>query len=149
MTMESKRFSDFGPFRVDRQKRLLMQDSNPLPLPPKALDVLIFLIDNRGRAIEKAEFMRAVWPDSFVEEGNLSQNIFLLRKTLGDGQDGQRYILTVPGVGYRFVPGVTEHDGQPSEQLISPSDRTSGAQPPLVSSRRAVLRIVFYGTPWF
>ena len=80
----------------------------------------LFLIDNRNRVIEKAEFMKAVWPDSFVEEGNLSQNIFLLRKTLGDGQDGQRYILTVPGVGYRFVPEVAEQEEQAPAQ--SPAD---------------------------
>ena len=110
MTEQTKRFCDFGPFRVDRQKRLLLQGSENLAPPPKALDVLLFLIDDRGRVIEKAEFMQAVWPDSFVEEGNLSQNIFLLRKTLGEGQDGQRYILTVPGVGYRFVPEVIERD---------------------------------------
>jgi DNA-binding winged helix-turn-helix (wHTH) protein len=77
----------------------------------------LFLIDNRGRVIEKPEFMRAVWPNSFVEEGNLSQNIFLLRKTLGDGQDGQRYILTVPGLGYRFVSEVAEHELQGPVEL--------------------------------
>jgi len=110
MTQQRKRFCDFGPFRMDRQKRLLLHGSETLPLPPKAFEVLLFLIDNRNRVIEKPEFMKAVWPDSFVEEGNLSQNIFLLRKTLGDGQDGQRYILTVPGVGYRFVPEVTEKE---------------------------------------
>src|SRR5580704_7775132 len=108
MTQQTKRFCEFGPFRLDRQKRSLMQGSELLALPPKALEVLLFLMDNRGRVIEKSEFMQAVWPDSFVEEGNLSQNIFLLRKTLGDGQDGQRYILTVPVVGYRFVPVVAE-----------------------------------------
>src|SRR5580700_12038037 len=110
MTQQTKRFCEFGPFRLDRQKRSLMQGSELLALPPKALEVLLFLMDNRGRVIEKSEFMQAVWPDSFVEEGNLSQNIFLLRKTLGDGQDGQRYIVTVPGVGYRFVPEVAEQE---------------------------------------
>ena len=117
MTQQRKRFCDFGPFRLDRQRRLLWHGAEALPLPPKAFEVLLFLIDNRGRVIEKSEFMTAVWPDSFVEEGNLSQNIFLLRKTLGGGQDGQRYILTVPGVGYRFVPEVAEHDEQAAAEL--------------------------------
>ena len=90
MTQQTKRLCDFGPFRVDRQKRLLLRGSETLPLPPKAFDVLLFLIDNPGRVIDKAEFMKAVWPDSFVEESNLSQNIFLLRKTLGERQEGQR-----------------------------------------------------------
>jgi DNA-binding winged helix-turn-helix (wHTH) protein/Tol biopolymer transport system component len=110
MMPQRKRFCDFGPFRMDRQKRLLLHGAETLPLPPKAFEVLLFLIDNRNRVVEKSEFMKAVWPDSFVEEGNLSQNIFLLRKTLGDGQDGQRYIVTVPGVGYRFVPEVAEQE---------------------------------------
>ena len=116
MMQQRKRFCDFGPFRMDRQKRLLLHGTETLPLPPKAFEVLSFLIDNRNRVIEKAEFMKAVWPDSFVEEGNLSQNVFLLRKTLGDGQDGQRYILTVPGVGYRFVPEVAEQEEQDPSQ---------------------------------
>jgi DNA-binding winged helix-turn-helix (wHTH) protein/Tol biopolymer transport system component len=145
MTEQTKRFCDFGPFRVDRQKRLLLQGSETLALPPKALDVLLFLIDNRGRVIEKAEFMQAVWPDSFVEEGNLSQNIFLLRKTLGEGQDGQRYILTVPGVGYRFVPEVAEHDEPTPAGLrvvAEPSDPESvSAHPPRHS---AALRMALY-----
>ena len=86
MMPQRKRFCDFGPFRMDRQKRLLLHGAETLPLPPKAFEVLLFLIDNRNRVVEKSEFMKAVWPDSFVEEGNLSQNIFLLRKTLGDLQ---------------------------------------------------------------
>ena len=116
MTQERKRFCNFGRFRLDRRKHLLLHGSETLPLPPKAFEVLLFLIDNRNRAIEKSEFMKAVWPDSFVEEGNLSQNIFLLRKTLGDGQDGQRYILTVPGVGYRFVAEVAEKEVAEQEE---------------------------------
>ena len=147
MTGQTKRFSDFGPFRVDRQKRLLLQGSETLALPPKALDVLLFLIDNRGRVIGKAEFMQAVWPDSFVEEGNLSQNIFLLRKALGEGQDGQRYILTVPGVGYRFVPEVVEHD---EPIAVGPRIVTEPADLDQVSARparhSAVLRIALYAT---
>jgi DNA-binding winged helix-turn-helix (wHTH) protein/Tol biopolymer transport system component len=146
MTEQTKRFCDFGPFRVDRQKRLLLQGSETLALPPKALDVLLFLVDNRGRVIEKAEFMQAVWPDSFVEEGNLSQNIFLLRKTLGEGQDGQGYIVTVPGVGYRFVPEVVEHDEQTAagrRVVAEPSDPESASSRPPRHS--AALRMALYG----
>jgi DNA-binding winged helix-turn-helix (wHTH) protein/Tol biopolymer transport system component len=132
MTQQTKRFCHFGSFRLDQQKRLLLQGAESLSLPPKAFDVLLYLIENRGRVIEKSEFMKAVWPDSFVEEGNLSQNIFLLRKTLGDGQDGQRYILTVPGVGYRFVPEVTERNEQsptefPATAVASPAGQASAA----------------------
>jgi Tol biopolymer transport system component/DNA-binding winged helix-turn-helix (wHTH) protein len=147
MTEQTKRFCDFGPFQVDRQKRLLLQGSETLALPPKALDVLFFLIDNRGRVIEKAEFMQAIWPDSFVEEGNLSQNIFLLRKTLGEGQDGQRYILTVPSVGYRFVPEVAEHDESTAAgpRVVTQSSKVGHASA-LPPRRSAALGIALYAT---
>jgi DNA-binding winged helix-turn-helix (wHTH) protein/Tol biopolymer transport system component len=142
MTQQTKRFCEFGPFRLDRRKRMLSQGSETLPLPPKAFEVLLFLIDHRGRVIEKSEFMQAVWPDSFVEDGNLSQNIFLLRKTLGDGQEGQRYILTIPGVGYRFVPEVVEHDEKTPASLPAVAEPLkvdpSAAVPP---RRSATLRI--------
>jgi len=150
MTQQRKRFCDFGPFRMDRQKRLLVHGSETLPLPPKAFEVLLFLIDNRNRVIEKSEFMKAVWPDSFVEEGNLSQNIFLLRKTFGDGQDGQRYILTVPGVGYRFVPEVTEKEvAEQQEQAPAQSPATTGPVsadpgPALPPRRSPTQRITVY-----
>jgi len=145
MTRQTKRFCDFGPFRLDRQKRLLSRGSETLPLPPKALEVLLFLIDNRDRVIEKSEFMRAVWPDSFVEEGNLSQNIFLLRKTLGDGRDGQRYILTVPSLGYRFVPEVAEHEEQAPAKLTGAAGPLSGNQGSALPRRRpSTLRIAAY-----
>jgi len=143
MTQQRKRFCEFGPFRLDRQKRLLLQGPETLPLPPKAFDVLLFLIENRNRVIEKSEFMKAVWPDSFVEEGNLSQNIFLLRKTLGDRQDGQRYILTVPGVGYRFVPEVAEQEEQsPLPVAVRPFNAVQG--PALPRRRSPTLRIALY-----
>ena len=145
MTQQTKRFCEFGPFRLDRQKRSLMQGPELLALPPKALEVLLFLIANRGRVIEKPEFMQAVWPDSFVEEGNLSQNIFLLRKILGDGQEGQRYILTVPGVGYRFVPEVIEHDEQTPSGLPASAAPFNVAQASAHSPRRSTtLRIAVF-----
>lgn len=146
MTQQRKRFCDFGPFRLDRQKRLLLHGSETLPLPPKALEVLLFLIDHRNRVIEKSEFMKAVWPGSFVEEGNLSQNIFLLRKTLEDGQDGHRFILTVPGVGYRFVPEVAEHEEQDPAELpvaVRPFNVNPSPAPP---RRSLTLRIAVYAT---
>jgi DNA-binding winged helix-turn-helix (wHTH) protein/dipeptidyl aminopeptidase/acylaminoacyl peptidase len=102
--------------------------------------VLFFFIDNRDRVIEKSEFMHAVWPDSLVEEGNLSQNIFLLRKTLGDGQEGQRYILTVPGVGYRFIPEVAERDDR--TPAPEPSNQAQSSDHP--SRRSTTLRIAVF-----
>ena len=77
--------------------------ASPIPLTPKAFDTLLALVERRDRVVDKAELMRIVWPDSFVEEANLSQTIFVLRKTLGEGPDGRPFIDTVPRRGYRFA----------------------------------------------
>jgi DNA-binding winged helix-turn-helix (wHTH) protein len=147
MTRQTKRFCDFGPFRLDRQRRSLTRGAETLPLPPKAYDVLLFLIEHPGRVVQKSEFLHAVWPDTFVEEGNLSQNIFLLRKTLGDGQEGQRFILTVPGVGYRFAPDVAEHD-EPIPVGSAVQTGQSAAEQRLAPAQRrpATIRIAIYAT---
>ncbi len=78
-----------------------------MPLTPKAFDVLLLLVQNAGRIVTKDELMKAVWPDSFVEESNLTQTIFMVRKALDETAD-RRYILTVQGQGYRFLVPVTE-----------------------------------------
>ncbi len=145
MTRQTKRFCDFASFRLDRQNRSLTRGAESLALPPKAFDVLLFLVEHPSRVIEKSEFLEAVWPDTFVEEGNLSQNIFLLRKTLGEGQDGTRFILTVPGVGYRFVPEVAEHD-DPIPVRPPAEPEPSAAQQRLAPAPRhfATSRIAIY-----
>ena len=86
----------FGPYRLEIGLGRLLRDGQPVPLTPKAFDVLLALIERRDRVVDKAELMKEVWPDSFVEEANLSQTIFVLRKTLGEQPDGQRFIETVP-----------------------------------------------------
>ena len=96
---------EFGEFRLDPQKRTLWQGEEQVPLTPKAFDTLLVLIESPGQLIAKDELMKAVWPDSFVEESNLTQTIFMLRKALGQTRD-QGYIVTVPGRGYRFVADV-------------------------------------------
>ena len=104
--MELKDFLDFGPFRADMQKRVLLRENHPVQLPGKAFDVLVVLLQNAGTTVSKDEILKIVWPDTFVEEGNLTQTVFLLRKALGDS-DSQPYIVTVPRQGYRFVGTVT------------------------------------------
>ena len=94
---------DFRPYRLDPAKRLLLRDGEPVPLAPKAFDTLLFLIEHRERVVSKDELLRALWPDTIVEEASLSQQIFLLRKALGDGSDESAYITTLPKRGYRFV----------------------------------------------
>ena len=93
----------FGPYRLELTTRRLLRDGEPVALTPKAFDVLAALIERRDRVVDKAELMKLVWPDSFVEEANLSQTIFVLRKTLGDDANGRPFIDTVPRRGYRFA----------------------------------------------
>jgi DNA-binding winged helix-turn-helix (wHTH) protein/TolB-like protein len=100
---------EFDDFRVDVAKRLLTKgDGVPLALTPKVFDTLLYLVRHSGRAIGKDELMREIWTDSIVEENNLSQNISILRRTLGEKPGEGRFIATVPGLGFRFVPEVVE-----------------------------------------
>jgi TolB-like protein/DNA-binding winged helix-turn-helix (wHTH) protein/tetratricopeptide (TPR) repeat protein len=104
---------EFGPFRLDLAKRRLLRDGQPIPLTPKVLDILLVLVENRGRVVDKEELLRNVWPDTTVEEGNLTQSISILRKTMGETPEQHQYIETVPKRGYRFVADVTQMKAQP------------------------------------
>ncbi|HEX5080667.1 MAG TPA: AAA-like domain-containing protein [Blastocatellia bacterium] len=97
---------EFGPFRLDVAERLLSRDGEAVPLPPKAFDLLLALVERQGRLLEKTELMKLVWPDTYVEEANLSYTISLIRKALGEGPDPQQFIETVPKYGYRFIAEV-------------------------------------------
>jgi len=99
---------EFGPFRLDPQRRLLTRGTDPVPLTPKVIETLVVLIENRDRVVSKDDLMKMVWPDSFVEESNLSQNVFVLRKALGDSSQERRYIVNLPGRGYQFTEAVRE-----------------------------------------
>jgi eukaryotic-like serine/threonine-protein kinase len=103
MTPETNHLYQFGPFTLDAEKRLLVGDEKVVALTPRAFDILLALVQNRGSVLEKDELMKLVWPDSFVEEANLSVNISALRKALGEKPNEHRYIVTIPGRGYRFV----------------------------------------------
>ena len=102
------RFYAFGPFRLDPEKRVLVRDGKPVPLAPKAIEALLVLVENAGHLVEKDDLIKRVWPDAFVEEGNLNKNIFFLRKVLGEWDGGREYIETVPKRGFRFVAPVNE-----------------------------------------
>jgi len=97
---------EFGEFRLDAGKRQLLRLDQPVPLTPKAFETLLHLVQNHGELLAKDDLMRAVWPDTVVEENNLNQNISSLRRVIGQSPGGDRYILTVPGHGYRFVAEV-------------------------------------------
>jgi eukaryotic-like serine/threonine-protein kinase len=103
---KNKQLYEFGPFRVDREKELLLRDDEAIPLAPKAFQVLLVLISRKKEVVTKDELLKTVWPDTFVEEANLSRNIFLLRKALGESPQDHQYIVTVPGRGYRFAEDV-------------------------------------------
>jgi len=104
----------FGPFQLDRAQRLLLRKGKPVPLAPKAVETLLVLVENSGRLVEKDDLMKQVWPDTFVEEGNLTANIHLLRKVLGKGPRGQEYIETIPRRGYRFMRTAKAHQEDPN-----------------------------------
>lgn len=112
MKEQAKRFYVFGVFRIDVRERMLFGDKGMVSLTPKAFDTLLVLVENSGHVLGKAELMEKVWPDSFVEENNLAQNISVLRKILGKEGGGQKYIETVPKRGYRFVADVSENFGR-------------------------------------
>ncbi len=107
-TLQTRHFYAFGPFRLDFEKRVLVREGIPVPLAPKATEILLVLVAQAGHLVEKDSLIQRVWPDAFVEEGNLNKNIFFLRKALGEWQPGRDYIETVPKRGYRFVAPVSE-----------------------------------------
>ena len=112
MSQEIKHFYEFGPFRLDPLKRRLMRDGEPVRLTPKALELLLVLVEASGRTVEKDELLEKVWAGTIVEENNLNQNITALRKSLGDSRQDSQYIATIPGIGYRFVAEVRKIDGE-------------------------------------
>jgi DNA-binding winged helix-turn-helix (wHTH) protein len=116
----------FGPFRLLPAQRLLLKDNTPIRLGSRALEILIVLVDHQGELVSKNDLMARVWPDTTVVEANLSVHIAALRRALGDGRDGNRYLLNMPGRGYRFVAPIT-HVEEPA-----PSTPIKSAAAPLL-----------------
>ena len=148
MLKQNRQLYEFGPFRLDADERLLMRDGRMTPLPPKVFDTLLVLVENSGRVVSKDELMQSLWPDTFVEESNLTQNISQLRRALGDGAAGAQYIETIPKRGYRFVAGVQSlavngvsaeeaiavngHAPEPAAEPLDQSDGREQTLPPPV-----------------
>ena len=119
---------EFGPYRIDTGERLLHRNGEIISLPPKVAGTLLVLVRSAGRMVDKADLIKAVWPDTFVEEGALTRNISLLRKTLGDSGEEPAYIETIPKRGYRFVAPVRT---MPVEGIDPPGvEVPNGPQPP-------------------
>src|SRR6476660_4076570 len=118
MSRPGKRLYSFDAFRVDPVERLLFKEDREVPLTPKVFDTLLVLLENSSHVLTKKELMQQVWPDSFVEENNLAQNISVLRKALGKSKAGEDYIQTVPKRGYRFVADVTSTGGEEESMIV-------------------------------
>src|SRR5688572_8805653 len=99
---------EFEDYVLKPSERLLLRKGNPVPLKAKVFETLLSLVRNHGRVLSKDDLMKLIWSDRFVEEGNLSQYIFILRRILGDNPRDHRFIVTIPGHGYRFVAKVNE-----------------------------------------
>jgi DNA-binding winged helix-turn-helix (wHTH) protein len=116
---------EFGPFQLDTANHSLLRNGQLVPLTPKAFDLLEVLVENNGRLIEKDELLKEVWPDSFVEEGNINRNISIIRKVLGEDATGKPYIETVPKRGYRFVASVKTTNGNGAGHLVELAGQNS------------------------
>ncbi|MBA3715955.1 MAG: winged helix-turn-helix domain-containing protein [Pyrinomonadaceae bacterium] len=126
---------EFGDFRVDTAKRLFLGcDGESISLTPKVFQTLLYLVQHGGRVIDKDELMEAIWPDTVVEENNLNQNISTLRRVLGENRGEHRYIATVSGRGYRFVPEVRTRTGEDTErEAAQEAERQPDEEKPTVA----------------
>jgi DNA-binding winged helix-turn-helix (wHTH) protein len=122
----------FGPFELSINERALRRDGVVLPLGGRALDILAYLADRPGEVIAKQELMDHVWSDVTVEEGSLRVNVAAIRKALGDGQFGNRYIANIKGRGYSFVGAVVRLEDGKDIGSNSPGFRGRLAAPPLM-----------------
>lgn len=118
MSLPDRELYEFEGFRLDAAEHLLLRDGEPVPLEPKIFETLLVLIRHEGRLVSKEELMRAVWPDSFVEESNLTRHISVLRKALSRDDGEPTYIETVPKVGYRFVGEVRAPLGERADLIV-------------------------------
>jgi len=142
---------EFGPFRFEADRRVLLRDGAPVAVAPKALETLLALIEHRDRVVTKDELLQRIWGETIVEEGGLARNISVLRKALGEKPEDHYYIVTVPGQGYRFVAEVHESAG--SAESSNPGsagadalvDVAAAAVPPDVRPRPAMRWLVVAG----
>ncbi len=129
MSNQSNKIYAFEQFRLDAGKRLLFAGNELVSLRPKAFDTLLALVENRGSVMSKEDLMELLWADEFVEENNLAQHIHTIRKSLGDGIGGAKYVETIPKRGYRFVAEVAELDNQSPANGANNRSGGSGAVP--------------------
>jgi DNA-binding winged helix-turn-helix (wHTH) protein len=138
MNGSAERSISFGPFQLLSRQRLLLQGEKPIHLGSRAFDVLLALLDRPGELVSKEEIIARVWPNTFVAPVNLAVHISALRRALGDGQRGKRYVMNIPGRGYRFVAPVTI--GPDSAPMVAqhpdarlPPQTARGSEPAAIS----------------
>ena len=142
---------EFDDFRVDAAKRLLTKaDGAQIPLTPKVFDTLLYLIEHNGKIIEKDELMSAIWTDTIVEENNLSQNISILRRALGEKRGEHKFIVTIPGHGFKFVAEVRRVEVESGESKVKSRNESqisnskfqngnaNGGEPPTTNERQII-----------
>jgi eukaryotic-like serine/threonine-protein kinase len=105
-TQRLKELYEFGPFRIDAEKETLLRAGEPVALTPKTFQILLVLVRHSQQVVTKDDLLKTVWPETFVEEANLSRTVFMLRKALGESPQDHKFILTVPGIGYRLAENV-------------------------------------------
>jgi len=118
MEQQSDSLYEFGDFRLDAARRVLTRRGDPVPLTPKAFDTLLALVSRGGHVVSKDDLLSEIWPDTFVEEATLAQNVFTLRRALGQERGGELFIETVPKYGYRFVAAVRRLQGVGAELTV-------------------------------
>jgi DNA-binding winged helix-turn-helix (wHTH) protein/tetratricopeptide (TPR) repeat protein len=137
-----RRLYEFGPFQVDPAHDRLLRSGQPIPLTSKAFQTLLLLVENSEQVMSKEQLMRTLWPDTFVEESNLTKHVSMVRKALGQTAQDRGYIVTVPGVGYRFAEAVKVVNGNGSEPTVAPvptpPDAPLAKAPPLRWPRIAI-----------
>jgi DNA-binding winged helix-turn-helix (wHTH) protein/TolB-like protein len=153
MIEQTSQFYEFGRFRVRADERVLRRGEELVSLTPKAFDILLALLENEGRIVNKNDLMKKVWPNTFVEEGNLTQNVSLLRKALGESATGPQFIETVPRRGYRFVAPVIRGMGniEGRNDAIGPAPETNGEQLSISETPPAATTLVAANAPrsWY
>jgi DNA-binding winged helix-turn-helix (wHTH) protein/TolB-like protein len=139
--LQSGHLYEFGDFRLDPAEHLLLRDGEPVSLTPKTFDLLVHLVEHRGRLVSKDQLLKALWPESFVEEANLTVSISALRKALGEKRGAPQYIDTVPKKGYRFVANVAQIERPPAPgpgDVSSSEERAHQAAAAAVSGDLAI-----------
>src|SRR5690242_7463427 len=130
----------FGEFTVDTDQKVLLRQDKELPLTPKLFETLLILVENSGRIVQKEQFMERLWPDTFVDEANLTSNIRQLRKSLGDNARAPHYIETVTKRGYRFIANVERVNNGVDHVTTRVAMHDAGAQIPATVPDRQRLK---------